>query len=253
MRTAWNIVAVVAVANLIALAGFVGWLAASDRLDVDRARTLRQMLSRTITAEKEATAQAEAKAKAEREEAEAAKKAAQPPLTAEQRVSLRLEASELDQRRAERLRREVEDLQRALATERAALDTERAELSQQRAQFERLVSGNQAALNDQQFQKTLGVLVGLKPKEAVALIRQMLDGTGVASPAGVQANAASPAPSAPSEAGMSNVVSYLDAMEDKPRGKIMAELAKDDPKLATQLLDRLRQRAQFAAVPKEAP
>ena len=53
-------------------------------------------------------------------------------------------------------------------------------------------------------------------------------------------------------AGEEQVVSYLDAMDEKPRGRIMTELAKSDPALATRLLGRIRDRAQFAPVPGNA-
>jgi hypothetical protein len=256
MKTAWNILAIVAVANLLALAGFVGWLKASDRLDLDRARAVRSMLARTISAEKAEADAEKQKAEAQAKAAEAARRAAQPPLTAEQRVALRLEATELDRQRAERLRREVEDLQQALATERAALDRDRAEFNAQRLAFEQATADERTRLTDEQFQKTLGVLSALKAKEAVTLLRQMLSAPGTTPPeSGPIANGASVAtpPATASQAGMGQVVAYLDAMDDGPRNKIMTELTRTDPALATELLEQLRRRTQFAAVPSAAP
>ena len=49
MRTAWNIITLVALANLIAIVGFVWWLHFSGRLDMDRVEAVRTMLSETIS------------------------------------------------------------------------------------------------------------------------------------------------------------------------------------------------------------
>ena len=43
---------VIAVANLLAIGGFVGWLVQSDRLDMERVRELRQKVSVTLTQER---------------------------------------------------------------------------------------------------------------------------------------------------------------------------------------------------------
>ena len=50
MKTVWNIIAVLAVANLIAVAGFVGWLRSTDRLnmaDADDAQTVHRIVEAT--------------------------------------------------------------------------------------------------------------------------------------------------------------------------------------------------------------
>jgi len=254
MKTFWTILSVLAVANLLATAAFLGWLKSSDRLDLDRARHVRTMLSKTITQEGIEAAEVKAKAEADAKAAEVAKKAAQPPLTAEQRVALRLEATELDRQRAERLKREVEDLQRVLAIERANLDRDRAAFADEKRAFETASASTRQALDDQQFQKTLGVIASMKPKDAAALFRQMLQPAQPAASSDAstpQANApATITPATSPDVGIDRVVMYLDAMDEKPRGKIITELAKGDPALATQLLEKIRARAQFAPVPR---
>jgi hypothetical protein len=45
---------------------------------------------------------------------------------------------------------------------------------------------------------------------------------------------------------MKRVTEYLNAMDERARGKIMAEFTKDDPALAAELLDALRRHGQFA-------
>ena len=54
MKSVWNAISIVAVANVLALLGLVGWLYSGDRLSVERAREIRAKLSTTLTVEKAA-------------------------------------------------------------------------------------------------------------------------------------------------------------------------------------------------------
>jgi len=272
MRTLWNIVAVIAVANVLAFGAFAGWLVASDRLDVGRLREVRAMLTKTIAQSAEESKAAEQKAEADRRAAEEAAKAARVPMTAAEKLAARGEATELDHQRAERLKREIADLQRQVSGQLTRLQQERARLDEDRLAFEQAVQGSQQSMNDAQFQKTLGVLSTLKPAEATAVLRQMLlpvnpipgdteafapiAGTTESLAANTPGSSAASAPAAGSgvsAAGMATVVSYLDAMDEKPRGKIISEIVKTDPKLATELLEAMRRRAQFARASQDPP
>jgi hypothetical protein len=256
MKTLWTVLSVLAVANLIALGGLVGWLAKSDRLNMDRVRAVREAIVKPIAQEKSELDQKVKAEDASRAQAQAEAKASKPPLTAAEKLQARIEATELDRQRLERLKREVADLQGQLAADRARLERDRTALAAEKKAFEESVASTAVASTDAQFQKTLKVLVGQKPQQAVALLMQML-----ASPTPVPdmnmvpvdngANLAEPAVASStfSEHGMATVVGYLDAMSDKPRGKIMETLTKTDPKLAADLLERLRKRGEFARVP----
>ncbi|MDX2130560.1 MAG: hypothetical protein SFY69_00735 [Planctomycetota bacterium] len=239
MKTLWNILSIVAVANMLALAGVVGWLRMNDRLNADRGRVIRELLSKTLTeeaAEAEAAKLAEEKARAEEE---AQEKAARAPLTAAQKLAARGESTELDAQRAERVRREITDLRSQLARDLAEIERQRADLQRREQEFTSLVEAGRRQLEDEQFQKTLGVLSALKPAQAVSMLRTMLDPPPTAP-------GAPPEPVSP--AAMGTVVSYLDAMDDRTRSRVLGEWAKGDPSLATQLLERLRTRAAFAPV-----
>src|SRR5947208_212624 len=130
------VVSIIAIANLIAMAGFAGWLVKSDRLDMDRLRRARVSLAKTITQERDENAAAKAKAESDEKAQIAAKLAAKPPLTAAERLSARVEANELDSQRAERLKREVQDMQRQLNDERAKLVNERGVLEADKKAFD---------------------------------------------------------------------------------------------------------------------
>lgn len=265
MRKVWTVLSVLAVANLLALGGLVGWLAKSDRLDMGRVRALRAVLSKPLTQER---SEAEAAAKAqevEKTKAEQEKQASKPPLTAAERLSARVEATELDRQRVERLKREVADLQRQLSQDRVALVKERAALEAEKAAFNSQIAASATQSEDAQFQKTLGVLQTQKPKDAVTLLKQMLLGDapgpefapveggagaqGLAVAAGAVGEAKGAQVAAAAAQRTTLVVSYLDAMSEKKRSQIVAELTKTDPRLAADLLDRLRTRGEVARVP----
>lgn len=243
MKTVWNAIVVVAIANLLALGAFAGWLVSSDRLDMGRVRELRKMLSVTVTEQKAIEAAAAAKADADKKAAEEAAKAGKPPLTAAEKLAARVDATQLDQDRAARLRKEVESLQLRLTGDADKLAQERAKLESEKKAFAQAVAAHNVKNNDEQFQKSLGVLVALKPAAAKSMLMQMM-------------NAAPPDPSAAKgasesrdDARMGEVVAYLNAMEERPRSKIMTEFAKDDPKLAATLLERLRASGRLAQTP----
>ena len=271
MRTLWNALCVVAIANLLAIGGFVGWLVQTDRLDMARVREIRAAVSTTLSEER-AEKEAMERAAAEAEKAAAAQaRADQPPLTASEQLAARLEATALDQQRMERLRREVQDLQGRVDRERLTLDRERNEFAETKRLFEASQGRAMARTMDAQFRKAIEMIESLKPKEAVALLREMIppgperdggmgfagvgDGSvlesadgGANGGADLGANVGSELGAgsevgdaeAANRAGKVRVVEYLDAMDGDVRNRILGELSKSDPGLATELLEMIR-------------
>ncbi len=254
MRKLWTVLSVIAVANLLAFAGFVGWLRQTDRLNMERVRAVRAMLSKTVVQEQAEVSAAEKASEEERVKAEQERQASKPPLTAAERLSARVEATELDRQRAERLKREIADLQRQLSDDRLSLSRERTEFEAEKKAFASSIASVSTEAEEAQFQKTLGVLQAQKPKDAVILLKQMLAAPAAAFEAVRTGGggAAAPSGSAESEAAAQRtalVTNYLDAMTDKKRSLIIAELTKSDPRLAAELLEELRTRGNFARVP----
>ncbi len=219
MKRIWTIIVVLGLANVVALGGFVGWLGSSGRLSVDRLREIRAMLTETVADE-----QKRLDAEAEQAAAEAA--AADdgmpdgPPRSASELVAMRLAATEVDMQRIERLRREVEDLQRKLRRDQAMLDEQSAAFAQEREEF-RLMRERLAEIEGaEQFRKSVGVLESLKSADAKEMLDVLLtDGQN------------------------EQVVSYLNAMEERTRSRVMTEFVKDgQADLAADLLESLRQR-----------
>ena len=217
MKTAWNIITLVALANLIAIVGFVWWLHFSGRLDMGRVEAVRTMLSETIS---DQTARETAEAtEAERAAGAAAEAALMDgsPVTAQETLAMRLEVSEIDRQRLERLKQEVEALSATLARERRLFEQERAAFESEKTGFEAMRERLAAIEGDAQFAKSVAVLETVKAGDAKGMITELL-GTD------------------PQQA-----VAYLNAMKARQRAKVIAEFNKDgSTDVATDLLEKLR-------------
>lgn len=231
MRTIWSITSALAVGHLLAIAGFCGWLVATERLDIERVREIRAMVQETIP-QQQAREEAEREAAEAAAEAEAAARAAAEdagiPLMADGVVRAKLEASEMDVQRLNRMRQQVADLEEAVRIQRETLEAERAAFAQEKADYEAERQRITQVEGTEQFQTALRVYEGLRPDAAQNMLQALMAGAGEAQ--------GSP------DRGEDLVVAYLNAMQERQRNKIMAEFEAEDPALAAALLERLRTR-----------
>jgi len=218
VKSLGTVIGVVAAANLIALAGVVFWLFATDRLSAERVERTRAMFAEPVPLEVARIEAAEREA--ELVAAEEALDPEGPPVTSSEALALRLELSEFDRQRIERLKREVEDLQSTLRRERLVLERERAAFEEERAGFDAMRTRLSEQEGDEQFRKALVSIEGMKPDDARATLQTLLD-------AGDR----------------EQVVSYLDAMQERTRTKVITSFVKNDqPDVAADLLEALRVR-----------
>lgn len=234
MRSIWTVLSVFCLANVLALGGFIGWLRATDRLNVDRLREVREAFTETISQRKAREADEQSRAEQARKAAEEETKKARPPISAMEQLSLRLETTEAERQRNERARQEIEALRSALMKERAAIETERAALEAARKDFDAMRQRIADQEGAEQFKKTLTVLQTLKPDEVRATLQQIMD-------AGKDGT------------GKETAIGYLNALPDRNRTKVLSEFIKTDPKLAADLLEGLRMRGQVAPPPEAPP
>lgn len=235
MRTIWTALTVLALANLMALAGFIGWLRLSDRVDMPRVREVRKLFAETLT--EQHAREAAAKAAEEAAAVAAAEKARNEtePVPAADLLKIRLEAGEADRERLARWRREVEDLKATLQRDLDRLDAARKALADEQASFDARKQEIARLEGDGMFKKALATYEGLKPAVAAEMMLNLLRpdaATGVVN-----------------QAGADQTVAYLNAMEDRTRTKIITEFQKKDSALAAELLERLRTRATLASGP----
>jgi len=219
MKPLWTALSVMAVANLLALVAFVGWLQMSDRLNSERVMEVRQLLKETISERQAREAKMRLEAEAAKDAEEARAHAQLPPITASNTLELRLQQSQADQARLDSIRREVQIMQDTLRRERLALDSERVAFEKERSEFQAARRQVAETEGNAQFKKTLATYEALKPDKAKAALAELIR-----------------------EQQKPQVVAYLNAMQERTRTRIIDEFIKDDPKLATELLELLRTR-----------
>lgn len=220
MKGLGRAIAIIAVLNLLAIGAGIGWLAMTERLSADRLREVRELFAETVPAE-------QARHEAEQREAdrlaaefEASRLPENPPATSAQLLEVRLDATEIGQQQVERLRREVEDLRRTLASDRRKLEDERTAFEAERDEFEAMRERLTEIEGDAQFRKAVGVLEGLKAAEAKQAVAALL-----------------------AEGKREQVVSYLNAMDERKRNKLFNEFIGDgEAQLAAELLEDIRTR-----------
>lgn len=218
MKHALIAIAILAVANLVAILGFAGWLKASDRLDGARIEKVRQIFAPTIGRQKQVDEEAAASSVAQHKAAEVAGRLSRPAITSEMELSARIQTTELDRQRQQRLRDEIGQLQTTIGAKLDELEALKAQVAQARLEFESLTQKTRELASDQQFKKSLGVLEAMKPGQARAALQEVM-----VAPAGKE-----------------KAVAYLNAMDEGIRAKVMQEFLKAEPKVAADLLEALR-------------
>jgi anti-anti-sigma regulatory factor len=219
MKTIWNVIAALALINIIALAGVIVWLKTSDRLNADRARAVKETFKKTIAEETAAKAAAEAEATVKAVEAAQASKMAQPPESASEKIED--QKFREDQRLQVLLRQqqELENLRSSLMSQIAKLEDREKRLDADRKAFADERRKVMETDGNKQFLVALSTLEGQKPKDAKSVLKALLD-----------------------QHETDQVVAYLAKMEETKRSKVIAEFVKDDASMAADLLERLRTR-----------
>jgi hypothetical protein len=255
MKTLWQIIAAVAVLNILAVGGLVGWLKATDRLSPDRVRAVKAMFTPTVGEESAAKAEAEAAEKKKVEEKARSDKMAEPPATAAERIA---EGQFRDEQKTQtilRLQQDLETIRGNVARQMADLEAREKRLVAERTAFEAERRAIVERETGEQFKAALATLEGQKPKDAKAMLRAIIEGAGGAAGSagattavgmGAMAVEVGTAGGAPGK-GMEQAVAYLAKMDEGKRAKVVAEFVKDDPAMAAVLLERLRTRGVAAA------
>jgi hypothetical protein len=232
MKSIKRAILVILVLNLIAMLAGIGWLLSSHRVSKDRVHELTKLFEEPVHVE-QARLKAEAKAAAD---AEAAKPKPLPDgaLNSDERNLVRVEMTQVDMARLERMKREVADLQAILRQERAGLNDERAAFEQQKQEFEAMRQRLMELEGGEQFEKALSSLVKMDPADAMSILSTML---------GLNDNLMDPR-----EKKYDEVISYLSAMDERPRTAILTEfLNAGENQLAADLLESVRLRGLEAA------
>ena len=224
MRPALTAIVLLLVLHLFAGAGFVGWLAATDRLSRERVERVVEMFSMTL--EEEQQARAEAERLAEQEQAEAEQRAylervADGPRTLTQRLDAVQRTDELSQHRLERVQRETADLRRQIARAQDLLDQRRAELEADREALAAAIERERLLREDADFQQAVDMYERLRPPQAKRMFQHLIE-----------------------QGETRQVVDYLAAMQPRQAGRVLQQFQDDAQEIeqGTELIERLRRR-----------
>lgn len=220
---------IVAVLNLLAVLGGVGWLMSSGRVSKDRVVEMTSLFKEPI-AVVEARAKAE-EAAAQKALAEQEKPLPSIPLNAQERNQVRVEMTQIDRQRLDRLKKEVANLQATLDKKSRLIEQSRIELEKERDEFNQMRARLAGLEGGEQFEKSLGTLSEMKAKDAKAVLSQLLD-----------------------EDKKEEVITYLSSMDGGVRTGIISEFIKSgEEKLAADLLESIRLRGLELAQADENP
>lgn len=227
MKTLLTAVIVIAIANLLAGLGFVGWLGATDRLSKDRFNRIREILGDTVTSENQKALSEKAKSEQAIADKAAAEKAALPPKSAVEAIGDDRVSTEIRQQQFLRLRDELKQLQLQLDRRQADLDLAKRAIDDREKKYQQRLAESGKALASEQFKQALGALEAQEPADARKVLQSIID----------------------SPAGKEQAISYLAAMSSRNRAAVLTEFIQSDEKLAADLLEQLRTRGAAPSSP----
>jgi len=218
MKKLTKAIFIVALLNLLAVIAGAGWLFSSGRVDKARIQNMARLFNEPVEVEQ---------GKIKAEEARVAKELAEQekPLPAlalntQERNQVRVEMTQIDRQRLDRMKREVKDLQASLRRERKLVEEDRLGLEAEKEAFKVMRERLAGIEGGNQFQKSLASISGMKAKDAKAILSTLL----------VDDKA-------------EEVITYLSSMEDRTRTSIITEFVKSgEEALAANLLESIRLR-----------
>lgn len=213
-----KLIMVLALANLFAVVGFVGWLFGSGRVNGERLTRVREIFSPTIADEAKVRAEEEQKAAEVATKEEERRKLLETPMPRTEQIV----SSERFEERAVLAVRGLQDEQRRLlddlsARERGVTGREEA-LAKRQSEWEKSIQDEKERQTKEQFRKAVRLLEAAPPKQGRDWILELVK-------SGREEQA----------------VSYLDAMNPaKSAALLKAFKGEGEAKVATDLLERLR-------------
>src|SRR5262245_29791074 len=174
MKTIWMIISTMALANLLAVAGFVGWLGATGRLSRERIERVRLILAPTLADEAAAEAAKPGSADAAAANSSPAGSAETIPVSAAERLRDQEVQTEAGLQHLLRRESEIRAMQSLLQRENDRLVKRQADLAAAEAAFAAERKRVEETDGAEQFKKALATLSGVKPREAQTMLSELL-------------------------------------------------------------------------------
>jgi len=209
--------------HFVALAGLVGWLGMTGRLNEQRAKRVVEMFDTTIAEQKKQQAEARAKAEKAREKAEKAARleaVSDGPQTLQARLAAEQRADALAMHRVERLERDTSDLRQQMERAKELISEQKQQLKAEREKFRETVEQRNEKMRSAQFKQTVRMYEQLGADQAKRMFQELMN-----------------------QGQTDRVIDYLAEMQLRKAGKILQSFeTPPEIKQATRLLEKLRQR-----------
>lgn len=213
MKSLWSVVSFLAVVHLLALLGFLGWMYGSDRLSLERVRTVRELFAMTMTDEKMQKEEQERDSTVNPE-----RDSSMFQMSSTRQIELLTDVQRQELLATQRMKDESEMHARQFSLLNQKIASEREEFEEERRRWEEATGADRERKTNEQFTQTVIQYESLPAKQGKQVLIELIN-----------------------SGNREQAVAYLDAMKPRATSKILKEFkSPEEIILAAELLEELR-------------
>lgn len=213
MKSLWSVVSFLAVVHLLALLGFLGWMYGSDRLSLERVRTVRELFAMTMTDEKMQKEEQERETTVNPE-----RDSSMFQMSSTRQIELLTDVQRQELLATQRMKDESEMHARQFSLLNQKIASEREEFEEERRRWEEATGADRERKTNEQFTQTVIQYESLPAKQGKQVLIELIN-----------------------IGNREQAVAYLDAMKPRATSKILKEFkSPEEIILAAELLEELR-------------
>ena len=213
MKSLWSVVSFLAVVHLLALLGFLGWMYGSDRLSLERVRTVRELFAMTMTDEKMQKEEQERETTVNPE-----RDSSMFQMSSTRQIELMTDVQRQELLATQRMKDESEMHARQFSLLNQKIASEREEFEKERRRWEEATGADRERKTNEQFTHTVIQYESLPAKQGKQVLIELIN-----------------------SGNREQAVAYLDAMKPRATSKILKEFkSPEEIILAAELLEELR-------------
>lgn len=213
MKSLWSVVSFLAVVHLLALLGFLGWMYGSDRLSLERVRTVRELFAMTMAEEKKQKEEQERETTVNPE-----RDSSMFQMSSTRQIELLTDVQRQELLATQRMKDESEMHARQFSLLNQKIASEREEFEEERRRWEEATGADRERKTNEQFTQTVIQYESLPAKQGKQVLIELIN-----------------------SGNREQAVAYLDAMKPRATSKILKEFkSPEEIILAAELLEELR-------------
>ncbi|MCH7571371.1 MAG: hypothetical protein IH891_00495 [Planctomycetes bacterium] len=213
MKSLWSVVSFLAVVHLLALLGFLGWMYGSDRLSLERVRTVRELFAMTMAEEKMQKEEQERETTVNPE-----RDSSMFQMSSTRQIELLTDVQRQELLATQRMKDESEMHARQFSLLNQKIASEREEFEEERRRWEEATGADRERKTNEQFTQTVIQYESLPAKQGKQVLIELIN-----------------------SGNREQAVAYLDAMKPRATSKILKEFkSPEEIILAAELLEELR-------------